>query len=215
MSVVMPCTVDHLVVGAASLDAGCTFVADLLGELPLPGGVHLQLGTHNAVLSLGGSVYLEVIAIDPDGKTPVFPRWFSLDSDQTRADLEVSPRLLTWVVRTPVITSLKQLDAYAACKVRPMSRAHLRWEFAFTPDGQCLAGGLLPQVIQWQGSAHPVDVLPPGNCWFIGLHGESLDAAQINLALQQMDLDDSLQCAESDIESFWALIDTPRGSVRL
>ena len=215
MSVVMPCTVDHLVVGAASLDAGCTFVADLLGELPLPGGVHPQLGTHNAVLSLGGSVYLEVIAIDPDGKTPVFPRWFSLDSDQTRADLEVSPRLLTWVVRTPAIASLTQLDTYAGCKVRPMSRAHLRWEFAFTPDGQCLAGGLLPQVIQWRGSAHPVDVLPPGNCRFSGLHGESLDAAQINLALQQMDLDDSLQCAESDIESFWALIDTPRGSVRL
>jgi len=121
----MPCTVDHLVVAAASLDAGCTFVADLLGELPLPGGVHPQLGTHNAVLSLGGSVYLEVIAIDPDGKTPAFPRWFSLDSDQTRADLEVSPRLLTWVVRTPAIASLTQLDAYAGCKVRPMSRAHL------------------------------------------------------------------------------------------
>jgi len=99
--------------------------------------------------------------------------------------------------------------------VRPMSRAHLKWEFAFTPDGQCLAGGLLPHVIQWQGSAHPVDVLPPGNCRFSGLHGESLDAVQINLALQQMDLDDSLQCAESDTVSFRALIDTPRGSVRL
>jgi len=42
-----------------------------------------------------------------------------------------------------------------------------------------------------------------------------LDAVQINLALQQMDLDDSLQCAESDTVSFRALIDTPRGSVRL
>jgi len=76
---------------------------------------------------------------------------------------------------------------------------------------------LLPHVIQWQGSAHPVDVLPPGNCRFSGLHGESLDAVQINLALAQMGLCDSLSCAESDTHaaSFWALIDTPRGSIRL
>ncbi len=217
MSAILPCIVDHLVVGATSLERGCTFVADLLGERPVSGGVHPHMGTHNALLSLGGSVYLEVIAIDPQGKAPAWPRWFSLDNEQTRATLANSPRLLTWVASTTQITALSQLTAYRGCEAKPMSRAHLKWQFAFTADGNCLAGGLLPYVIQWQGPAHPSDSLPPSDCMLTGLQGVSPDAHAINRTLGQMALSDTIRCKPSHTPgtALSALIDTPRGSVRL
>ena len=47
------CELDHLVVGAQSLDEGAGYIADLLGVPPVKGGVHPNMGTHNVLLSLG------------------------------------------------------------------------------------------------------------------------------------------------------------------
>ena len=52
---------DHLVVTAPTLEGGVEYVADCLGVLPVPGGVHPRMGTHNALVRLGTSQYLEVI----------------------------------------------------------------------------------------------------------------------------------------------------------
>ena len=104
------CELDHLVVGAQSLDEGAGYIADLLGVPPVKGGVHPNMGTHNVLLSLGGSVYLEVIAINPDGDPPEHPRWFSLDNPTVRQTLEQGPRLLTWVARTRIFQALSVLS---------------------------------------------------------------------------------------------------------
>jgi hypothetical protein len=58
-------TVDHLVVASRDLDAGTRWVADRLGVAPVLGGVHVGLGTRNALLGLGGP-YLEVLSLDPE-----------------------------------------------------------------------------------------------------------------------------------------------------
>src|SRR5204862_4940114 len=61
-------TLDHLIVGAATLAEGIEYVAGITGVTPVPGGKHAAMGTHNALLRLGDLVFLEVIAIDPDAK---------------------------------------------------------------------------------------------------------------------------------------------------
>ena len=86
-------TIDHLVFGAYSLDEGVDFIYQKLGVMPNQGGKHPLMGTHNKLLKLGRSIYLEIIAIDPDATKPNRPRWFGLDDLQPAS----KPKLLTWV----------------------------------------------------------------------------------------------------------------------
>jgi hypothetical protein len=63
------CDIDHLVIGAASLEQGVAWCEATLGMAPGPGGVHAFMGTHNRLLRIDGpgfaNTYLEIIAIDP------------------------------------------------------------------------------------------------------------------------------------------------------
>ena len=70
-------TLDHLVLAAATLADGIDYVASLTGTAPVAGGKHAAMGTHNALLRLGGETYLEIIAVDPDGTKPARRRWSS------------------------------------------------------------------------------------------------------------------------------------------
>jgi len=207
------CELDHLVVGAQTLDEGARYIADLLGVFPVKGGVHPHMGTHNMLLSLGGSVYLEVIAINPDGDPPEHPRWFSLDNQTVRQALEQGPRLLTWVARTLDISGLNRLEPYSACEVREMSRGDLRWLFAFTADGECPGDGLLPHVIEWRGSAHPTDVLPASGCHFTALRGHFDDSDSDTLAKMGLESIFTGQTSGKTGERLSAVIKTPRGEI--
>ena len=57
--------VDHLVLGAPTLEAGIAWAEATLGVVPQRGGRHPQWGTHNALVSLGHGAYLEILARDP------------------------------------------------------------------------------------------------------------------------------------------------------
>ncbi len=159
---------DHIVIAAASLDAGVAWVEEKLGAAPVPGGQHAAMGTHNALLRLGARCYLEVIAIDPAGQPPSRPRWFSLDEPDMQARLAASPALITWVVRTPSLA--------AACarvpdlgEIMPMTRNAFRWKISVPDSGVLAWGGILPTAIQWEEGddgtvRHPCDVLPDSGC---------------------------------------------------
>lgn len=214
---VFPCVLDHLVIGARSLEEGRSFIADLLGVSPVAGGTHPNMGTHNVLLSLGGSVYLEVIAVDPEAEPPDRPRWFSLDNPKVRQALERGPQLLTWVARTPDIAELKRLSPYATCDVREMSRGDLRWLFAFTEDGECPGSGLLPHVIEWRGAAHPTDMLPSSNCRFSALKAGLDDADNAAATLVAMGLENLFTARNSQQgdAGLSAVIETPHGEIVL
>ena len=78
---------DHLVIGAKDLAQGIDFVKDQLGiDIPY-GGVHKTMGTHNHLMQLGNSSFLEVIAINPDGDPVGHPRWYGLDDPFVRQQI--------------------------------------------------------------------------------------------------------------------------------
>ena len=150
---------DHLVVVAENLRSGCDWVEERLGVRPQPGGRHVAMGTHNALLLLGKRFYLEVIAADPDGIKPNRPRWFDLDEPRMRGALAEGPHLAHWVARIGDIdTAAARLPDLGA--VTPMSRGDLTWRITVPDDGHRPGRGLVPALIQWPDSRHPADNMP-------------------------------------------------------
>ncbi|APX93364.1 hypothetical protein BWR19_10735 [Halomonas sp. 1513] len=145
---------DHLVVAAASVSAGVDYLERQLGVRLPKGGEHPRMGTHNHLMRLSASSFVEVIAIDPDAAPPSRPRWFGLDDPHVRASLAASPRLLTWAVNTPRLDALA-LDEVPLGRIEPMSRGALNWDITVAADGSLAAGGLLPAALQWHGDTHP------------------------------------------------------------
>ena len=164
---------DHIVIGARTLDEGIAWVERQLGARPDIGGQHVTMGTHNALLKLGARSYLEVIAIDPEGVAPVRPRWFALDEPEMQALLAAGPRLITWAVRTESLAS--------ACARVPdlgeivsMNRGGFHWKIAVPETGALSWGGILPTAIQWvpaeDGAVrHPCDNLEDSGCELVRL----------------------------------------------
>jgi hypothetical protein len=167
---------DHLIVACARLEDGIDWMEQQLGSRPAPGGQHVTMGTHNALLKLGARTYLEVIAIDPNGIKPLRPRWLALDEPEMQAQLANGPRLITWVVRCESL-------ANACARVPDLgeiisaSRGEFHWKIAVPETGTLPWGGVLPAAIEWMavegsqdGTArHPCDMLEDSGCELIGL----------------------------------------------
>ncbi|MEI2828015.1 MAG: VOC family protein [Dermatophilaceae bacterium] len=132
--------VDHLVVAAATLDEGATWIRDRLGVETEPGGEHPAFGTHNRLLSLGPSDYLEVLAVNPAVPKPCAAYPLGLDLPHVRARLERGPFVLTWVVRVTGLTGEG---------VRELSRGEIRWRAIPRADGALPLAGALPAPIEW------------------------------------------------------------------
>ncbi|EKV31814.1 Riboflavin-specific deaminase [Caenispirillum salinarum AK4] len=160
----MTLRLDHIAIGAASLDDGVAWLEDRLGVPLSGGGAHPRMGTHNRLLKLGQRLYLEVIAIDPDAPAPDRPRWFGLDDPAVQARLAERPRLLAWIARTNDIGATLAQGPEGLGEVQPMSRGDLEWRITVRPDGAPPAGGALPLLIQWPQDRHPADGLPESGC---------------------------------------------------
>ncbi len=155
---------DHLLFGVPDLSAGMALIHARLGVMPVRGGPHPDVGTHNALLALGPRAYLEIIAPDPSQDVP------NRDLPYGLAGLQ-APRLITWAVRpADWKTHAHQTQLLGMeTRLREGSRANpegvqFHWQSAqpvppVTVDKQNLTG-LVPFAIAWQSSQHPATSAP-------------------------------------------------------
>lgn len=210
----MSCNIDHLVIGANTLDDGVAYVQSMLGvEIPF-GGVHPTMGTHNCLMQLGASLFLEVIAIHPDNLPPSQPRWYGLDDPFVRQRLAQSPTLLTWVVNTTSIDTLMSRASFHMGHKQPVSRGELNWYFSLPEDGRLLAGGLLPYAIEWQTTAHPAINMLDLGCHLSSLTLQHHQSAWLKQSLDSIDalgLVEVVSVTDNVSPCIVATINTPAG----
>ena len=163
--------IDHLVVTAPSLASGAAYIREQLGVEMQPGGTHPAMGTHNLLLKLDDSTYLEVLAVDPDVTAPGRPRWFDLDRVTTSA-------LATWVARVDDIHAAALALGIPAPHITPMSRGALNWLITI-PDGGSLSE--LPVLIQWLNGPHPATSLRDAGCFLTKLEVQMEPLSQLIL----------------------------------
>jgi len=208
-------TLDHLVVAAATLADGIDYIAGITGVAPQPGGKHVAMGTHNALVRLGERVYLEIIAIDPAGTKPARPRWFGLDNVALQSELTERPRLIHWVARTRDIARAVAQCPVALGAVHAMERGDYRWRITIPDDGTLPCKGIVPTLIQWDVPMHPADLLPASGMSIAGLAAAHPEPAQIRGALAALGLDGVLPVTYDRDARLAAMLRTPRGIVTL
>lgn len=205
---------DHLVIAAETLEQGVDYVGTTLGVDIPKGGLHKTMGTHNHLMQLGNNVYLEVIAIDPDARTPHQPRWFNLDDALMRESLHRQPRLITWVINTADIHHLHRDSAFSTGTPTELSRDNLRWQITLTADGRLLANGILPYIIQWHSKPHPSQAMADLNCSLQSLEIYHNRADWLRSMLESIGADHLVSLhglPENESAYLCASIDTPSG----
>jgi hypothetical protein len=203
--------IDHIVVGARTLEAGADFIAQHLGVRPEPGGKHEGHGTHNMLLGLGPECYLEVIAPDPDQPDPDHPRSFDLDDPAVRTMLEAEPGLLAYVARTPALDAVvARLGPSRSSEIQARSRGDLRWRMAFPPQRQDM-DNLIPPLIQWDGP-NAASRLEDSGCRLIAVESEHPEAEAVRAALRDRGLEDAVLVRQSPHARLVVRIRRPDGA---
>lgn len=156
----MSLAIDHFIIAARTRDEGIAALETALPSAKMViGGQHIRMGTHNALLNLGGGIYIEVIAPDPSLPRPSRPRWFSLDEATMQERLEKGPHLIHWAVRTNSIAETTKLTSLLG-PIESMQRGDLKWLITIPEDGKLPMDGCLPTVLEWQRGGHPCERLP-------------------------------------------------------
>jgi len=210
-----PAQLDHLVLAATTLADGIDYVAETTGATPQPGGRHVAMGTHNALLRLGERVYLEIIAIDPDGAAPPRPRWFDLDDIALQSELTERPQLVAWVARTADIERSAAACPIPLGPITPMQRGDYRWRITIPDDGRRPGRGIVPTLIQWDVLTHPADRLPASPVSIAQVAAAHADPAHVRAALAALGLADVVQVTFDGNARLAAMLRTPRGLVTL
>ena len=192
---------DHIAIVARTLEEGVEYVRAQLGiEMP-PGGQHPFMGTHNCLLSLNDTEFLEVIAIDESAERPERPRWFDLDH------FDGSPQIGTWILGSPDIAA--SFDK-AHGRIIDMTRGDLKWQITVHDDGLLSSEGAYPQLIQWPDGPHPASKMQTRGCRLHSFEISHPDAAGINRFLEGALTDTRISIVEGE-RAFKTVFDTPDG----
>ena len=148
---------DHVVIAANNLDEGTSYVENKLNVKLSNIGYHKDMGTHNRVVKISKSVYLEVISIDPNCEQIKSKRWFNLDSSKLQSQLRKSPRVIGYVIENTTKKILKYYEPFFKAK-----RGEYKWKFAMPCNNskisadQSYQNGIIPSIINWE-SEKPIN----------------------------------------------------------
>jgi hypothetical protein len=203
--------IDHLVYATNDLEASARDFGERLGKAPAPGGQHVGRGTRNYLLSLGDSLYLELIG--PDREQPDFSGVRSMGLDALER-----PRLAAWAVHVPdieIAINHARKRGYDPGPARSMSRRRLdgqmlRWKLTDVPGD--VAPILVPFLIDWGDSLHPSQTAPKGGR-LLDFHIESPQPEEILNALESLGVRVPVEWGEHP--RLVAAIEGPDGPVRL
>ena len=197
---------DHLTVTAATLEEGVDHVRTCLNiDIPA-GGKHEYMSTHNHLLRLGDTAFLEVIAVDPYAKKPDHPRWFALDEKGDEA-----PKLASWVAATKDIEKSLMFAPEGAGQPTKLSRGEIFWHMSITEDGSMPFGGAHPTLIMWQEGPHAATRMEDKNCTLKSFSIAHPKADEIKTFLDGQFDDEKVSISQGLEIKLSAEINTPSG----
>lgn len=199
---------DHFLWGCADLQEGIRLLKEKTGVQAMIGGKHLDVGTHNALLSLGDKVYLEIIAPDPEADTLVDDYQFLKEFKE--------PTLFYWAAHTEAINSLLMRinklglvnsGIKAGSRKKPDGTI-LEWE-SLSIDSK----NLMPFFIQWgKQSRHP-SVDAPKGCHIHSFWLESETPEILVKEFAQLDIQMPVKFGQKEL--LHLKLNTPKGIVVL
>ena len=208
---------DHIICFVPNLEEAYDFFEETWGVRPQFGGQHPNRGSHNALLSLGETCYLEIIAPDPTQPTPAEPRSFGMDQLS-------KPKLVTWAVTSTAIDRSVQYakdHGYDPGKVYDGARARgdgsmMHWKLTRRPEAVLgtnpLGDWLVPFLIDWGQTTHPAQNNPKG-CTLVEVKAFHPDPVRVQKLMNAMQVVCAISYGETP--QLTAVIQTPNGLVEL
>lgn len=203
---------DHLTIIAPTLSEGVDHARECL-DLDIPfGSQHIYMGTHNHRLQLGEAVYLEIIALNPDGIDPGRARWFGLDDQaKIRADWEAGRRLRGWVANTTSIASI--VKSHGDIFGEEVSLPPQRPEFGFTipNDGSLPMDGAMPSFIDHRGEPTSMSDIPDVGATLVSWCLEHPESDLIKGLYEELEISRTPHVKHGPTLRYRAAIATPSG----
>lgn len=169
VSAQQPVTLDHIILGINDLERGIAEFEARTGVRPVFGGAHPERGTHNALASLGGGVYVEILAPNPADAKPGNP---TEGLEFLRGMTTLTP--IGWALGAADLADTKkrvEAAGITTSQVRPGARR--------LPDGSTLewmtigvtapAHNWAPFFIQWTDAALQPSRTAPAGCTLTSL----------------------------------------------
>ena len=202
---------DHLVFGVGDLAQGIALVERQTGVRARVGGKHPGRGTHNALLSLGGRQYLEIIALDPEQTNASGSMFAALEK-------LTEPRFIAWAIAVDDIDDIARRARAANYElVGPQDASRAQ------PDGRLLKWRALrlgipdlegvPFFIEWhKASVHPSQDSPAG-CRLVSFAIEHTDPDRMGRVLETLGAEAAV--TRGPRVRLRARLQTPKGHVEL
>lgn len=203
--------IDHIVFAVKDLQEGSAYIQSLLGCQVIPGGKHLNNGTHNAVVNLGNNIYLEIIAADPGNNNVPKPRWMGVDViDQST--------VTRWAIKSddlaPDLATLKKYNPALATSFagsrKKQDGSTLSWNMALPLPSPTVE--IAPFITDWKDSIHPTATLPE-ECELMSIEFYASELNKLKQLFSALAVEYDIQ--SSNVERIKLKIKSPNGLIEL